>query len=259
MTIPTPLQEALKDSITSGTFIDTKFWVFSKRNSKPGYAGEPKALFVNGHVAKRVRRLGTRAAVFLIYPRLDIDSFAVLDEREIKENLRVRFPTDRKPYASDYDYEDDSDLEEEDEEGISDDEPTGAQVVTEKPRNDPNVVSVEGSNAKSDESSDIISVSDLDSLFSEPFDEKGEVGVASSAHVGKVVVTEDVAFVTLVGFHPFRCITHTEIACNRFQALLRYLYTGEIEFASWGSAERRKARSLDKVRRDFLDKNHHFI
>ena len=70
MAIPVPLQEALKDSITSGTFIDTKFWVFSKRNSKPGNVGEPKALFVNGHVAKRVPRLGSRASPLLNHPRL---------------------------------------------------------------------------------------------------------------------------------------------------------------------------------------------
>ena len=62
MTIPLPLQEALRDSITSGTFVDTKFWVFSKRGSKSGRVGVPKALFVNGHVARRVQRLGFRAA-----------------------------------------------------------------------------------------------------------------------------------------------------------------------------------------------------
>ena len=60
MTIPTPLQEALRDSITSGTFVDTKFWVFSKRGSKPGRIVGPKALFVNERVAKRVPRLGAR-------------------------------------------------------------------------------------------------------------------------------------------------------------------------------------------------------
>ena len=131
----------------------------------------------------------------------------MLDERKAKENLRARFPTDRKPYRTDYDYEDDSDLEEDDEEDITDDEPAGTpQVATEKPRNDPDVVavSVESPGAKSDETLDIISVSDLDSLFSEPSGEKGEAGAASSAHVGRVVVVEDVAFVTSVGFHPFR-------------------------------------------------------
>jgi len=64
MTIPFPLQEALRDSITSGSFVDTKFWVFSeRRKSKPERIGEPKALFVNEHVAKRVPRLASRAAV----------------------------------------------------------------------------------------------------------------------------------------------------------------------------------------------------
>jgi len=59
--IPFPLQEALRDSITSGTFVDTKFWLFAKRASKPGRVGEPRPLFVNGHVAKRVPRLASRA------------------------------------------------------------------------------------------------------------------------------------------------------------------------------------------------------
>ena len=34
---------------------------------------------------------------------------------------------------------------------------------------------------------------------------------------------------------------------DRFQALLRYLYTDEIEFAPWGSAERRDARAREKI------------
>ena len=120
----------------------------------------------------------------------------MLDERGAKENLKARFPTDRKPYTSHYDYEDDSDLEEDDDEDILDDEPASApQVVTEKPRDDDAVV-LERSNAKSHECSDIISVSDLDSMFSESSDTKDETGTASSAHIGKVVVIEDVAFVT---------------------------------------------------------------
>jgi len=121
----------------------------------------------------------------------------VLDERVTKENLRARFPTDRKPCATRYDYEDDSDLEEDDDDNeIPDDEPTSTpQAVTEKPR-DNDVVVLEKSDAKSNEPSDIISVSDLDSLFSESSDTKGETESASSAHVGKVVVIEDVAFVT---------------------------------------------------------------
>jgi len=172
----------------------------------------------------------------------------VLDRKGAKENLRARFPEGRKPYASRYDYEDDSDFEEDsDDDGddILDDEPAGdSQAVTEKPR-DNDVVVLEKSDAKSNESSDITSVSDLDSLFSDTSDTKGKTETASSAHVGKVVVIEDVAFVTYVRLpSPYAC---AKITCTRFQAMLRYLYTDEIEFAPWGSTERRKARALEKV------------
>ena len=122
----------------------------------------------------------------------------MLDERGAKENLRARFPTDRRPYTSNYDYEDDSDLEEDDDDGddIPDYEPASApQVITEKPRaND--VVILEKPAAKSSESSDIVSVSDIESLFSESSEMKDETEPASSAHIGKVVVIEDVAFIT---------------------------------------------------------------
>ena len=173
----------------------------------------------------------------------------MLDERGAKENLRARFPTDRKPYTTRYEYEDDSDLEEDDDDDggdyILDDEPTAVpQAVTEKPR-DNDVVVLEKSDAKSNESSDIISVSDLDSLFSDSSHTKGETETASSAHVGKVFVIEDVAFVTYVGFLSSHVCTKT--ACNRFQAMLRYLYTNEIEFAPWGSVERRKTHAFERI------------
>ena len=105
--------------------------------------------------------------------------------------MRAGFPTDRRPHTSNYDYENDSDLEDDD-----DDEPASVpQVVTEKPRNH-DVVVLEKSDTKNNQSPDIISVSDMDSLFSESSDSKDETGTASSAHAGKVVVIEDVAFVT---------------------------------------------------------------
>ena len=60
--------------------------------------------------------------------------FTVLDETKTKENLRAEFPTDRNPYLNDHDYEDNSDLEEDDEQDILYDELAGAlQVATEKP------------------------------------------------------------------------------------------------------------------------------
>ena len=128
----------------------------------------------------------------------------MLEESGSKDNLRTKFPTDRKPYTNDYDYGGDSDLEDDDEDDDTSDsedvdEPTvvpQAQVATEKSASDAKLVTVENSDATSSGSSDIISVSDADSLFSEPPDTKGETNPTSSAHIGKVVVIEDVAFVT---------------------------------------------------------------
>ena len=82
-----------------------------------------------------------------------------------------------------------------DDDGVSNDEPTDApQVVTEKLRNNSDVVVIGSSDAKSNEPPDIVSISDLDSLFSELSDAKGESGTAPSAHVGRVIVIEDVAY-----------------------------------------------------------------
>jgi len=54
----------------------------------------------------------------------------VLNERRTKVNLRARFPTDRKPHTTRYDYEDNDDGDE-----VLDDEPAGdPQAVTEKSR-----------------------------------------------------------------------------------------------------------------------------
>ena len=161
--------------------------------------------------------------------------------------MRAKFPKDRKAYTNDYDYEDDSDLGEDDEDDVFDDESTGAPQVTvgQQGNTDNDIIAIENSDAKTNEPSEIISISDLDSLFSGSLDAGDEARIAPSAHIGKVVIIEDVAFITSVGFLPFDACT--EITCNRFQALLRYLYTGEIEFAQWGSTERRKARSLENV------------
>lgn len=217
MNIPIPLQEALRDSITTGTFVDTKFWVSSKRNSRTGRVGEPQALFVNGHVVRSVSRLG-----------------ALLDKKETKVNLRNKFPVDRKPYTTDYDYDADSDLDEDECWDLSESECT-AQPVPENPKgksgeSDSSTLVGSPLDAKSRKSSDIISVSDVDSLLSDSAETKAEVKEVGTPpiHVGTVVVVEDVAFVT-------------------FQALLRYLYTNEIEFAPWGSAERRKARAREET------------
>ena len=55
---------------------------------------------------------------------------SVLGERETKENLRARFPADRKAYTTRYDYGDDSDLGEDDDDGdILDNESAGVPQI----------------------------------------------------------------------------------------------------------------------------------
>ena len=53
------LLDALTDSITSGTFIDTKFYVFSHRDAS-GRVGSPRPLYCNSRVLKTVPYFSTR-------------------------------------------------------------------------------------------------------------------------------------------------------------------------------------------------------
>lgn len=127
----------------------------------------------------------------------------MLDQKETKENLRAGFAVDRKPYTDDYDYDADSDLEEDEDWDSSDAE--DSRVVLEKGKSNQSdsgtLVDSQNSDAKDDESSDIISVSDMDSLLSDSVDTKAKAEVAATptpTHIGTVAVIDDVAFVTWV-------------------------------------------------------------
>ncbi|KAF9650014.1 hypothetical protein BDM02DRAFT_1689797 [Thelephora ganbajun] len=109
------LLEALNDSIVSGTLIDTKFYVFSRREAS-GRVGSPRALYCNGRV------LNTVPYFFTLFS----DAFSEGQTRDIDGG----FPSDSHPYTEYYDYLSDSDLEddpscfeEEEEESAGDDSP----------------------------------------------------------------------------------------------------------------------------------------
>ena len=124
----------------------------------------------------------------------------MLDQKETKENLRIRFPADKKSYTGDYDYDADSDLEEDDDCDFFD--AKDSQVVPGKVKSDSSdswAEDIQDSDGKGNESSDIVSISDVDSLFSASSETKSEakmVATQAPTHVGTVVVIEDVAFVT---------------------------------------------------------------
>ena len=56
---PQFLLDALTDSISSGTFIDTKFYVFSRRDSATGRVGSPRALYCNSRILDTVPYFST--------------------------------------------------------------------------------------------------------------------------------------------------------------------------------------------------------
>ena len=56
---PQFLLDALTDSVGSGTFVDTKFFVFSRRETT-GRVGSPRALYCNRRVLDAVPHFSTR-------------------------------------------------------------------------------------------------------------------------------------------------------------------------------------------------------
>ena len=103
----------------------------------------------------------------------------------------------RRHYTCDYEYDADSDLEEDEESDVED-----AQVVPSNDKGDKSdsgtLVEKQSSDTKGNETSDIFSVSDMDSLFSDSAHTAGAGTEVTSnpAHVRDVAVIEDVAFVT---------------------------------------------------------------
>ena len=126
----------------------------------------------------------------------------MLDQREAKENLRTGFPVHTKLCADNYDYDADSDLEEDEDWDPSDVEDSQVILPGKEKNNKPDsatLVDSKGLDTKGHETPDIISVSDVDSVSLDSVDTKAEAGVPvtpTPAHIGTVVVIDDVAFVT---------------------------------------------------------------
>jgi len=53
MPLPQALEEALFDSLSTGTFVDVKFYAFSQRTSS-GRIRNPKPLYANSHILQTV-------------------------------------------------------------------------------------------------------------------------------------------------------------------------------------------------------------
>jgi hypothetical protein len=60
-----PFREALNEGIASGSFVDTKIILFSRKNSS-GRVYEPKVLYASSHVLKSVPYFNDRESPHLI-------------------------------------------------------------------------------------------------------------------------------------------------------------------------------------------------
>ena len=129
------LLDALNDSITSGTFVDTKFYVFSRREAS-GRVGSPQALYCNSRVLDTIPYLSTCEQQKLcdfthltVWSEVFSGGFSEGQTRDINGG----FPSDSHPYTEDYDYPSDSDLEDESfYSGEEDEEPPKAGCDSER-------------------------------------------------------------------------------------------------------------------------------
>lgn len=106
-----PFRKALSEGIASGTLVDTKIIVFSRKNSLGGVYG-PKALYANSHVLKSIPYFENREFPcallddnLKIVPQVFFGNFVEAESKDFDETF------DDDEFSNDYDYDSDSDLE----------------------------------------------------------------------------------------------------------------------------------------------------
>lgn len=183
MSLPQALEEALFESLSAGTFADVKFYAFSQRTTS-GRVRRPKSLYANSHVLQTVPYFRSRESFMLRVVVVIECMFSVLSdgfsEGKLRD-LRCFFPPDQPAELDGHDFLDDSDLED-----IEDD----AKLAMNTPE-------LQKSPVKGP-----VFGSGFASAFSLQFTSFGNTGGTGSqstdpgAHLGKVVVLRDIAFVT---------------------------------------------------------------
>lgn len=66
MSLPQALEEALFDSLSTGTFVDVKFYAFSQRTMS-GRVRYPKPLYANSHILQTVPYFRSRKTSFAYF------------------------------------------------------------------------------------------------------------------------------------------------------------------------------------------------
>ncbi|KAF9779832.1 hypothetical protein BJ322DRAFT_1167035 [Thelephora terrestris] len=186
MDAPQILLDALNSSITSGTFVDTKIYVFSRREAS-GRVSSPQSLYCNGHVLNTIPYFSTHG----------------FSEGRTKD-INGGFPpgADSFPYTDHYDYLSDSDLEDE-------------EPIEHCEQELPSIAQVLGSEARMTPGNPPQPSRGMSEV------ENRRIRDRVSERMGRVAIVRDIAAVT-------------------FEALIYYLYTGEVIFAPFSSDPRRE-------------------
>ena len=110
------LRRALTESVTSGSFIDTKFYVFSRRRLLEAKVDRPLALYGNSSVLKDRSDYFTTSQLHRHYLLDLLIESPVLTSGFLESALRNvndSLPLEETTFIEDYEYELDSDLEDE--------------------------------------------------------------------------------------------------------------------------------------------------
>jgi len=180
------LQAAIKMSLTGGTFIDTKLYAFSVKRSS-GKVSSPLPIFANSSLL-----------------RIASPYFEALLTQGFEENRVVNidgdYPADRQPYNDHYDYESDSDLDEEED------------MVAAVAHLD--MTSLEIRDDADDAAQKTVAAGSLSSAEALP-----ERSSPKSRRFGRVVHVSDFAHTTLKAFVFYLCTS--EVAFKPLQSTLR--------------------------------------
>ncbi|KAJ3558091.1 hypothetical protein NM688_g1118 [Phlebia brevispora] len=192
-------QAAIKESLTGGTFLDTKFYAFSRKRA--GVVDKPMAIYANSAVLRHASKYFDE----LLAGSFKENSITSLDDP---------FPKDRPDFTEEYEYYSDSDLDEEEECEVE----VGV-VIASNLRSDVTVDNKTEENTSSlndevasENATGLVTVPEP-SLEEKKFErDVNPQQVRRSKGEGKVIVLPDVAF-------------------NTLKALIFYIYTGDVAFA----------------------------
>jgi hypothetical protein len=111
MFISAPLKAAFEDSISSGKFIDTKFWVPNRLNRETGQLEQPKAVFANSTVVRSIPYLSARKFSSIVSVRMCLTVLDSVLDSVPEGRLDGSFPqTTGEPPFGEYEYQSDADF-----------------------------------------------------------------------------------------------------------------------------------------------------